>query len=287
MKVRIHRSFLLYLFIIGILSSPSNCFSAILSLLVHELGHYIASRVMGEEIESIELTPFGGVMHRRHNHTALKGLRGVVIALAGPLANYVFIYLLGVLPFYCTSEIDVRQKLILSNLTMMGLNLLPVIPLDGGQAVFSVGYYFLRIDHMIAFLAGMGQLTGGLLIAAAIYGGWKTEKLNCSIVMIGFFLFKHARNQRNNLRMENLCLVLREQLDTQGNEIKRVFLYSAPPDMPLYAALAAIHNHTDSVFFVQNEDRIGVVGGKKLCYEMLHDPHLLFEQIAVPIAESE
>lgn len=283
MKVRIHASFLLYILLIGVFASWVNCISALLALLVHELGHYLTGIVFGEEISSIELTPFGGVMHRRSNKTSLKGLRGIMIALAGPFSNYIFICLLTSLPCFRVLKPDTLQKLMLSNLVMMGMNLLPVLPLDGGNAAFSIGYYFFRVDSLIAFLTGMGQITGGILNAVALFGFFKAGTLNCSLLIVGSYLIKYASSQRKTLRSENLYLILREQLDRKTDEIKRMALYSVSPCTPLYAALTRINQHTESVFLVQTENELRLVGEKKLCFEMLHDPNLLFDHIAVPV----
>ena len=130
MKVRVHPSFFLYLLLVGMLASWTTCFSSLFALLVHELGHCLVGKVMGEEITLIELTPFGGVIHRRHHKASLKGLRGIAIALAGPLSNYVWIGVLTALPLSCLLCADLQKKLIMSNLVMMSLNLLPVLPLD-------------------------------------------------------------------------------------------------------------------------------------------------------------
>lgn len=283
MKVRVHPSFFLYLLLVGMLASWTTCFSSLFALLVHELGHCLVGKVMGEEIALIELTPFGGVIHRRHHKASLKGLRGIAIALAGPLSNYVWLGALTALPLSRLLCADLQKKLIMSNLVMMSLNLLPVLPLDGGQVAFCLGYYFFRLESLITFLTSMGQLLGGMLIAIDLYAFYKTGIFNCSVFIIGAYLIKHACSQKRILRSENLYLLVRERLDQQSDGVRKVSFYSAPPDMPLYAALAAIDSHTESVFIIQDAHGVRLVGEKKLCYEMMNNPGLLFEQIAVPI----
>ncbi|MFR5788681.1 MAG: hypothetical protein ACLUHE_17375 [Christensenellales bacterium] len=68
---------------------------AFLALLIHELAHLLAGYWLGEKAESVEFTPFGGVIRYPFGVSAMKGLRGLAVAGAGPLANYAMLWLLS------------------------------------------------------------------------------------------------------------------------------------------------------------------------------------------------
>ena len=133
MKLKVQPLFFLYFLTIAVFSSVWACGAALLALLIHEAAHLAVGHSMGERIESIELTPFGGIIHYSSGASPHKGVKGVAVAAAGPLANYALIGLMSFpemqlfLPYYFIRQV------ILMNAGMMFLNLLPVLPLDGGR----------------------------------------------------------------------------------------------------------------------------------------------------------
>ena len=285
MKIRIRPSFFLYMVCMAVLSSWKAAISAFSALLIHELGHYAACCAMGETITVTELTPFGGVMYRENHTVSLKGLRGLIIALAGPFANYAFILSLGIFPLHDVLHEDTMRTLLMSNMVMMCLNLLPILPLDGGQAVFCIGYYLFRVAGLISVLTVMGMVTGWLFIACALYGLLRFGMLNCSLVIIGVYLIKYAYSLQNSIRAENLYAIVQEQIENQSAEVRRIRLFDVPSDMPLYAAISCIDRHTSTIFVVHEKEKIRFIGEKEVCVGMLRKPDLLFKQFASRAAE--
>lgn len=95
MKLKIQPFCVLYFLSIAVFSSIWTCVGAFLALLIHELAHLLAGYWLGEKAESVEFTPFGGVIRYPFGVSAMKGLRGLAIAGAGPLANYAMLWLLS------------------------------------------------------------------------------------------------------------------------------------------------------------------------------------------------
>lgn len=281
MKIRICPSFLLYLFFVGICSSWVTCFSAVSALLIHELGHYLAIKAMGDRVSAIELTPFGGVMYAQHKKVSFKGIRGIVIALSGPLANYLAILFIVSMPFFRALDSQSIHRLIMAHAMMMCVNLIPALPLDGGQAVFCAGYYFFRVSTLISLLTHMGFLIGILMLLCAVYGFTRFKVFNVSLALIGLYLIKHAENRRKNLQTENLNVILREQMTSHSeNHAKPVSLFEVPSTLPLYALLPLMTSRTASVFLTQDEaDRLCFVSANKVCCAMLDNPNLILKQI--------
>ncbi|MGI9023763.1 MAG: TPR end-of-group domain-containing protein [Acidimicrobiales bacterium] len=107
------------------------------SVLLHELGHAVAFRIYGQK-PRVELLAMGGLTS---GSAPLTGSRDVVVSLAGPLTG---LLLLGVpallLPDQGGNSIleIVRRELLFVNIAWSVVNLLPVLPLDGGQVAASV-----------------------------------------------------------------------------------------------------------------------------------------------------
>jgi Zn-dependent protease len=110
----------------------------LISVLVHELAHALTARVYGWPTQKIVLNLWGG--HTQfENFTATPG-RSVVVALAGPAANFA---LAGAawLVQNGTSLPEVAELLteifVFANLAIGIFNVLPGLPLDGGRIVES------------------------------------------------------------------------------------------------------------------------------------------------------
>jgi Zn-dependent protease len=110
----------------------------LISVLVHELAHALTAKVYGWPTEKIVLNLWGG--HTQfENFTATPG-RSVLVALAGPAANFV---LAGgawlVLSFADLASVaDILTNIFMwANLVIGIFNVLPGLPLDGGRLVES------------------------------------------------------------------------------------------------------------------------------------------------------
>ncbi len=140
-RVRIHFSFALLLFILGLLATVQEgvvyglatvFFLLVLFFLVllHELGHCWMAIKTGARVRDILLWPLGGLAF-------LEGVSSdpnirIKIALAGPMVNITLAILLC--PFAVISEGAFFLTLIKINLLIGFFNLLPAFPiLDGGH----------------------------------------------------------------------------------------------------------------------------------------------------------
>lgn len=108
------------------------------SVLVHELGHAAAFRRFGQN-PSISLWAFGGLTR---GEAALPPRRSLAVSLAGPIAQLV---LVG--PLLLVSRVtldasgfwtDLMGIALFMNIAWPLFNLVPVVPLDGGNALGSV-----------------------------------------------------------------------------------------------------------------------------------------------------
>lgn len=109
-------------------------FVIFVSILVHEFGHALTSRFFGQH-PRIELVAFGGLTYQEGRR--LRGWREFFVVLNGPL----FGFLLFLLALFLLNSgwfegkvIPVMLKIFVwVNLFWSILNLLPIMPLDGGQ----------------------------------------------------------------------------------------------------------------------------------------------------------
>lgn len=128
MKFRLH-PILLPLFLFLLVSGNVSTYTLIfVSLLIHELGHLIAAWATGMRVRSCTIMPYGGELVIPGRYTARRKTR-IYVALGGPIATIILL-ILAMLIRFPGAELFIRIQV-----TLLALNLLPILPLDGGRVL--------------------------------------------------------------------------------------------------------------------------------------------------------
>lgn len=128
MKFRLH-PVLLPLFLFLMITGGVSVYALIfMSLLIHEAGHLIAAYLTGMRVRSCTIMPYGGELVIKDRYLAPKKDR-FLVALGGPVATLVVLLLATLIPF------PGDEQVIQIQVALLVLNLLPILPLDGGQAI--------------------------------------------------------------------------------------------------------------------------------------------------------
>lgn len=154
-------------------------------IVLHELGHALMARFFGIGTESITLYPIGGVarLHRMGDQPHEE----ICIALAGPAVNLViaglltpFVFLMlalggthgQALSFSALGPAAMFSRFILylwtENLLLLGFNLLPGFPMDGGRVLRGVLSLFMQPLRATEIAARVGLLVAFLIAALSI-----------------------------------------------------------------------------------------------------------------------
>ncbi len=109
----------------------------LIAVLGHEVAHALSARLLGFRVHRIVATLWGG--HTAYDGTGTTPGRAAVVAVSGPVANLALAGLGGVatavLPWPAS---EFGWSFVVLNLLLAGFNLLPGLPLDGGQLVESL-----------------------------------------------------------------------------------------------------------------------------------------------------
>lgn len=166
------------------------------SVLLHELGHSLVARSQGIKVSSITLFLFGGIAAiDEESKTPGQALQ---VAIAGPAVSIVLFLVLTLLgqALPVSSPIDVMAaELAKINLVLALFNLIPGLPLDGGQVLKAVVWKVTgNRFQAVHWAARAGQILGWLAIAAGIAVDFFTGELVSGIwiALLGWFGVRNA-----------------------------------------------------------------------------------------------
>lgn len=141
----------------------------LVSVLVHEAAHALSARAFGLKVRRIVADLMGG-------HTAFEGRttpwsQGIT-GVAGPTANLLLagvLYAVGLaLPEGVTSAALLRLGFI--NVLLAVFNLLPGLPLDGGQVLMAAVWRLTGSPHTASVVAGWSGRVVAVLVVAVLVG---------------------------------------------------------------------------------------------------------------------
>ncbi|TAG88862.1 MAG: CBS domain-containing protein [Oscillatoriales cyanobacterium] len=164
------------------------------SVLLHELGHSLAAMSQGIKVNSITLFLFGGVASI-DSESKTPG-QAFQVAIAGPLVSFGLFLILGlgseVLPTNLLRIVIERVAEI--NLVLGLFNLIPGLPLDGGQ-VLKAAIWKISGSRFtgVRWAARIGQVLGWLAIAFGLASCLLAREIGgLWIALIGGFAIRNA-----------------------------------------------------------------------------------------------
>lgn len=192
------------------------------SILLHELGHAVAARRSGIGIRTIRLWLFGGVAEMEQESdrpgTEFK------VAIAGPVVTLLIAVVLGVIGIQAagidnfrdalemrvtadtTGTITMIAWLTAVNILVLGFNLLPAFPMDGGRIVRSIAWKITgKRGAATRFAAGLGRIFGFIFIGLGLVWALNGNVFSgLWLAMIGFLVNGSARAASRSTVSERL-----------------------------------------------------------------------------------
>jgi stage IV sporulation protein FB len=165
---------------------------------LHELAHLLAAKIIGLKIAYIAFYPFG-VNLKLKNKMICRLSDEIILYLAGPCINILLACAALVLyKYYPNSWLRFFYG---SNIILFVINMLPVVPLDGGIIVKKLLMY--RIGYKLAgkimtvisvfFVSGLLMLGGYVLYVT---------QFNYSVLFLAVFLFGNIFTQKEKYNVD-------------------------------------------------------------------------------------
>jgi Zn-dependent protease len=214
--VYIHTTFLLLLGWIGVsyllqghtllaaLSSIGFMLALFACIVLHEFGHALAAKRFGIRTRDITLLPIGGVA--RLERIPDNPVHELWVALAGPAVNVVIGgVLLGWLLLSRTLQpltaLSVTggpflERLLMVNLLLVGFNMIPAFPMDGGRVLRALLAMRLEYTRATQIAAAIGQ---GLAFVLGFIGLFA----NPTLIATAFFVWIGAAQESRMVQIKS------------------------------------------------------------------------------------
>jgi Zn-dependent protease/CBS domain-containing protein len=182
------------------------------SVLLHELGHSLVALSQGIKVTSIKLFLFGGIASiERESKTPGKAFQ---VAIAGPAVSLVLSILLALLATVypgVNTPIDViAQYLATTNLVLALFNLLPGLPLDGGQVVKAAVWKATGSRFKgVRWAAKAGSLLGWSAIALGGFSLLSGASNGLWFILLGWFGIQNAGSYDRMTEIQETLLSLK------------------------------------------------------------------------------
>lgn len=175
-----------------------------LSVVLHEYGHALTARQYGIRTRDITLFAIGGVA--RLERMPEKPMQEFWVALAGPAVNVaiaivLFVWLVMTGTWSPVSSLSTTagsfiERLMMVNLFLVGFNLLPAFPMDGGRILRALLARKMEYTKATQIAAGLGQGMAFLFGIAGLFG-------NPMLLFIAFFVWIGAAQEASMVQMKS------------------------------------------------------------------------------------
>lgn len=172
-------------------------------VILHELGHALTAKHFGINTLDITMYPIGGVA--RLESMPREPRQELLIAIAGPAVNlgiaaalFVINIVTGrpLLPsFFVEAEPNVLGSLMWMNLALVGFNMLPAFPMDGGRVLRAGLATKISYRNATRIAAYVGQGMAVLFAVVAIFPIPFFTTFNPILLFIALFVFTAARQE--------------------------------------------------------------------------------------------
>ncbi len=173
-------------------------------VILHELGHALTAKHFGIPTLDITMYPIGGVA--RLQSMPKEPRQELLIAIAGPAVNLAIAAVLFVVVIatgrpltpspFVESEPNVLGMLMWMNLALVGFNMLPAFPMDGGRVLRAGLATKLSYKNATRIASYVGQ---GM---ACLFGLFAVWSFNPVLFFVGIFVFLAARQEAEMVLQE-------------------------------------------------------------------------------------
>lgn len=207
--IRFSKYFIPYLLFLIVIGINYKLLLGFIIVIIHEMIHYIAARILGYSGFCIEILPIGAALKLKDLDEA-SPMEDIIISLSGPIGNFIIALISYIVYKYINNSYILL--FLQYNMAIGIFNLFPAFPLDGGRVLRDILTtkflykkaneialrisiilgYILLIIYFIALLYGISNINLAL-IAIFILVISKKEKERIVYVIMGYIIKKREK----------------------------------------------------------------------------------------------
>ncbi|NET37727.1 MAG: site-2 protease family protein [Cyanothece sp. SIO1E1] len=223
------------------------------SVLLHELGHSLVALSQGIKVNSITLFLFGGIASIDRESKTPGG--AFQVAIAGPLVSLALFGMLTLLNSLSASSVidELTGSVAQINLVLALFNLIPGLPLDGGQVLKAAVWKFTGNRFQgVRWAARIGQTLGWSAIFLGVTAYLTSQRFDLLwIALIGWFGVRNANAYNRVTNLQEALLRLKAE-DAMTREFRVV---DANMTLRRFADEYLLTENRPSAYFAASEGR--------------------------------
>lgn len=248
-EISLHLATVLFVLYAVLLGHGVWLMAGMVSILLHECAHGATATLMGYPPASIELTPLGALM-RLEDEAALPPIKRLLILLAGPAATLLLCWSALVLTRCGTLDRYTGQLIFMANVSILLVNLLPALPLDGGRVLALLLSLCLSGDTVRRVMRWLGTVLGGGCIVLNIVLCWTAGGGNLSLTCAGCFLMYAASTGTATAALSELRSFMARRLRLEKSGRLRCRVVAVMEPLPLRSAVSSLAPSQYTLFLV-------------------------------------
>lgn len=248
-------------------------FPAVAAIFFHECGHFFIARLKNMSISEIEITPYGGVM-KIENLCAVTPLSAFLIASAGPFFSMLGCFLAGWLARRGILSYSFAAQFARNNLFLFLINLMPVLPLDGGRMLSAILSRFFPRKQVTFLLAGAGYVLGIMMLGISVASAFQGE-MALTPAFAGLYLIYAGAIERRNAPARYITSLIGRRQRLENAETFPVQWIAAACDMPAERLISCLHPGRQHMILLLSSDGMeikGILEEKDYCEGIIRSP---------------
>lgn len=205
---------------------------ASVSICLHEAAHALTAALAGKPPSVLALTPIGAVMYLEDEEDLSWGKRLLVFA-AGPVMTLFLCFCALWAAEYRIMPLSICRDALMSNLSILLLNLIPALPLDGGRLMAIILSKCMPERYAFRLMRCVAMVIGGMMIFLNVYMSWHSGGWNLSLAMAGCCILYSSSIATTKRRLHEMKEYLNRRIRLERKGRMQTKLFMVQSTLPL------------------------------------------------------
>jgi len=222
-----------------------------LILTVHEIAHLIFSLINKVKVKELNIFPLGAIIKFEYP-LGIDPIKEIIISLAGPIVNMI-LFIVSYILFINFTHINLLDLFVEINFMLFIVNILPILPLDGGRVLRALLYMHGGFKFAHKTIGVIGKISLMILfIVGLLY-----VKDIFEIIMLSFIIMYLAKAATAENEMAAFILtrsMIRKKIQLKSKAMMKTHFLIVLEGTKLKSILDIILPHKYNIIFIIDEE---------------------------------